>query len=84
MKHGILLGAVVALTLCGCSQFERNTLPEAAVADDDAICRKAGEPGSEAYVSCRRDRDLAVSRASTNAGLERAHKGLADSMLNGR
>jgi len=84
MKHRYILGfAVAAVLLGGCSRFERNTLPEAAVTDDDAICRKAGDPGSPAYVSCRRDRDMAAARAS-NAGLERAHKGLADQMLNGQ
>lgn len=73
-----------SLLLGGCTQFERNTLPPVASQDDDAICRKAGEPGSPAYVACRRDRDVAASRASsTNEGMERAHKGLADDMLNG-
>jgi len=85
MRHGILFAAAVALSLCGCAQFERNTLPETAVTDDDAICRKTGEPGSPAYVACRRDRDVAAAHASsTNAGLERAHKGLTDRMLSGQ
>jgi hypothetical protein len=84
MKQALVFGFIAAAVLLGgCSQFERNTLPAAAVTDDDAICRKDGEPGSPAYVACRRDRDMAASRASTNGGLERAHKGLADSMLSG-
>jgi len=86
MKHGLVFGVVTAaFMLGGCSQFERNTLPQTAITDDDAICRKTGEPGSSAYVACRRDRDVAAAHASsTNAGIERAHKGLADEMLSGR
>ncbi|MBY0380777.1 MAG: hypothetical protein K2W78_02515 [Xanthobacteraceae bacterium] len=86
MKHGLVVGVIAAAALLGgCSQFERNVLPETAVTDDDAICRKAGETGSPAYVACRRDRDVAAAHASsTNAGLERAHKGLADQMLSGQ
>jgi hypothetical protein len=85
MKRLLLGTAFAASLLCGCSQLDRTAMPQAAVTDDDAICRKAGEPGSSAYVACRRDRDVGAMRASSsNAGLEKAHKGLAEDMLNGR
>jgi len=70
--------------MSACAQFDRTTLPQAAATDDDAICRQQGEPGSPPYVACRRDRDVGAARASSNAGVERAHKNLAEDMLNGR
>jgi hypothetical protein len=79
-KPAILLG-VAALLLGGCAQFERNQ-PVATV-DDDAYCRaNSGEPGSSAYAACRKDRDVAASRAAGGSRIERAHRNLAEDMLN--
>lgn len=84
MKSRLVPALVAAgLLLAGCAQFERNQ-PVAAT-DDDAICRAQGEPGSAAYVACRKDRDVAGSRAaSSNSRIERAHRNLAEDMLNNR
>ncbi|MBB5052438.1 hypothetical protein YH63_004865 [Afipia massiliensis] len=75
--------ATVALLLSACAQFERNTSPQATV-DDDAYCRaNSGEPGSSAYAACRKDRDVQSSRASGGGSrIERAHRNLAEDMLN--
>ena len=77
----LLASAVTALLLAGCAQFERNA-PQAAV-DDDAICRAQGERGSSPYVACMKDRDAAASRGG-NERIERAHRNLAEDMLNNR
>lgn len=72
---------VAALLLTGCAQFERNQ--PVAVTDDDAYCRaNGGEPGSSAYAACLKDRDVAASRASGGSRIERAHRNLAEDMLN--
>nr|WP_275248744.1 hypothetical protein [[Pseudomonas] carboxydohydrogena] len=86
MRPAIAMAAFAAsLLVSACAQFDRTSLPQAAATDDDAICRQQGEPGSQPYVACRRDRDVAASRASrSEAGVERAHKNLAEDMLNGR
>ena len=76
-----LLG-LMALLLAGCAQFERNTSPQATV-DDDALCRAEGEPGSSAYVACRKNRDVQSSRAAgSSSRIERSHRNLAEDMLN--
>jgi len=81
----VLAGLAASLLLSACAQFERTPAPSAAaMTDDDAICRQRGEPGSSTYVACRRDRDVGALRGNSNAGVERAHKNLADDMLNGR
>jgi len=85
LKSAFAITALAAgLLLSACAQFDRTTLPQAAATDDDAICRKQGEPGSQPYVACRRDRDVGAARASSGSGVERAHKNLAEDMLNGR
>lgn len=73
----------IALLLSACAQFERNQ-PVAAVTDDDAYCRANGGPqGSSAYVACMKDRDVAASRAASGGSrIERAHRNLAEDMLN--
>jgi hypothetical protein len=73
--------AVAAATLLSaCSSFERNQ-PVAAT-DDDAICRSQGyAAGSKEYIACRKDRDVAATREDR---MERAHRNLAEDMLNGR
>jgi hypothetical protein len=77
--------AATGLLLAGCAQFERQAAPVDTV-DDDAYCRANGvAPGSAAYVACRKDRDVAASRsASSGSGIERAHRNLAEDMLNNK
>jgi hypothetical protein len=74
--------AAAGLMVSACAQFERN--PVADRVDDDALCRAQGQPGSPAYVACRKDRDVANSRMSGNERIERAHRNLAEDMLNHR
>lgn len=78
----LLAFATAVLPLTGCAQFERNQ-PVAAT-DDDAYCRaNGGEPGSPAYAACLKDRDVAASRAAGGGSrIERAHRNLAEDMLN--
>ncbi len=75
--------ATAAFLLSGCAQFERNQ-PVANVVDDDAYCRaNSGQPGSSAYAACLKDRDVAASRAAGGGSrIERAHRNLAEDMLN--
>ncbi len=81
-KPRFALPFAAALLLSACAQFERNQ-PATAAVDDDAICRANGEPGSSPYVACMKDRDVAASRASgSNSRIERAHRNLAEDMLN--
>lgn len=76
-----LLVAAPALTACMTSQ-DSPVASARSSADDDAYCRaNAGEAGSPAYVNCRKDRDSASARS--NDRMDRAHKNLAESMLNG-
>ncbi len=68
------------MVLSACSSFERNQ-PVAAT-DDDAICRSRGyETGSKDYIACRKDRDV---QATGGDRMEKAHRNLAEDMLNGR
>jgi hypothetical protein len=85
MPRSAFVLAAIGLSLAGCAQFERQAAPVATV-DDDAYCRANGiAPGSAAYVACRKDRDVAASRAaSSGSGIERAHRNLAEDMLNNR
>jgi hypothetical protein len=71
--------AAAALMVSACAQFERHA-PQATV-DDDAVCRAQGEPGSAPYVACRKDRDVAATREMR---IERAHRNMAEDMLNHR
>jgi hypothetical protein len=86
LKPAVALAVLAAsFLMSACAQFDRTALPASASTDDDAICRKQGEPGSQPYVACRRDRDVGAARASrSEVGVERAHKNLAEDMLNGR
>ena len=73
--------AMTALLLTGCAQFERDK--PVAVTDDDAYCRGQGyTQGSKDYVACLKDRDVAASRGSGSSRIERAHRNLAEDMLN--
>jgi hypothetical protein len=78
--------AAAALLLAGCAQFERQTAAPVDAVDDDTYCRANGvAPGSAAYVACRKDRDVASSRAASGgSGIERAHRNLAEDMLNNK
>jgi len=76
-----LAAGLAGIALVGCAQFDRNAQP--AVTDDDALCRAGGVAvGSKEYTNCRKERDLAASRAG--AGTDRAHRNLSEDMLNGR
>lgn len=79
---------VAACAVGGCAQLSQETAPQASqeqpVMDDDAYCQKVGAPGSSAYVACRKNRDVASSRAASSDRYERAHKNMAERMLNGQ
>jgi hypothetical protein len=78
----LLLAIAIGLSLAGCMQTAREQV-EAAVVDDDALCQKnAGPPGSNGYAACMKDRD--VARAGSQARVDRAHRNVTESMLNGR
>lgn len=76
--------AIVGLALTGCANLERHAVPvEATQNDDDAYCRQsAGPQGSDAYVACRKDRDVQRGRADNR--IERQHRNMAERMLNGQ
>ena len=77
-----LLTIAVGLSLAGCFQSGRE-VAEAAAVDDDALCQKnGGPPGSNGYAACMKDRD--VQRPSSQARIDRAHRNVAEQMLNGR
>ncbi len=77
-----LLAAAPALASCMTSQ-DSPIASARPVADDDAYCRaNAGETGTAAYANCRKDRD--ASSIGSSDRMDRAHKNLAESMLNGR
>ncbi len=84
MKKHFLVLALLAMAPALSSCITSQDTPTAAaqpVADDDAYCRaNAGEAGSSAYVACRKDRDVGAIRSS--ASMEKAHRNLAESMLN--
>lgn len=90
IRVAAIVGALaLAPPLIGCAQVNQETSANAAqpapVVDDDVYCRaNAGTPGSSAYVACRRNRDVAAVRANSDARLDRAHKNLAEDMLNRR
>ena len=74
------LALAAATLLSACSSFERNQT--AAATDDDAMCRSQGYvAGSKEYIACRKDRDVQATRGDR---MERAHRNLAEDMLNGR
>jgi len=72
------------LALAGCASLERHSVPvEATQNDDDSYCRQNGvAQGSDAYVACRKDRDVQRSHAADK--IERQHRNLAERMLNGQ
>jgi hypothetical protein len=79
VRFGLALG-IAATLLSACANFEREQ--PRAVVDDDAYCRGQGNAqGSKEYVACLKDRDVAASRGNR---IERAHRNLAEDMLNRR
>jgi len=79
----LLALALIGLSLTACAA--RNQGPATAMGnnDDDSYCRaNSGEPGSSAYVACRKDRDVMRQRAEAKA--DRAQRDLGEYMLNHR
>jgi hypothetical protein len=75
--------AIAGLALAGCANLQRHASLETSHVDDDAYCQKtAGPQGSNAYVACRKDRD--VQRGLADDKIERQHRNLAERMLNGQ
>ena len=79
----LLVLLLIAPMLAGC--FERgqtvavDTPPPPP--DDDAICRANNvQPGSPAYIVCRKERD--AMRAKSEARSDRAQRNLGEYMLN--
>jgi hypothetical protein len=73
---------LAVLTLAGCANLERHNPNAVSQMDDDAYCKTNGGPqGSAAYVSCRKDRDVAATHEDRMA---RTHRDLAERMLNGQ
>jgi hypothetical protein len=75
---------VIVPLLGGC--FERGQTvavdtPQPPPPDDDAVCRANNtQPGSPAYIVCRKERDAA--RAKSEARADRAQRNLGEYMLN--
>lgn len=79
----LLALAAAALSLGACASVDRHQPAAASQTDDDAYCQStAGKQGTPAYTACRKDRDIAASRADER--LERTHRNLTDRMLNGQ
>ena len=86
-KRFLILMAAASLGLAACAQNNPDTpIASAQVpppVDDDTYCQaNGGPPGTSAYVACRKDRDVGATRGSSR--MERAHKNLAEDMLNNR
>jgi hypothetical protein len=81
--HGRLIAlAFIALSLTACAA-RNQPVTAAGNDDDDSYCRaNSGEPGSAAYVACRKDRDVMRQRAEAKA--DRAQRNLGEYMLNHR
>jgi hypothetical protein len=73
---------IVAPLLAGC--FERGqsvAVDSPPPPDDDAACRANNtQPGSPAYIVCRKERDAAHARSEARA--DRAQRNLGEYMLN--
>ena len=80
----LLVLFLIAPLLAGC--FERGQTvavdtPQPPPPDDDAICRANNtQPGSPAYIVCRKERDAA--RARSEARADRSQRNLGEYMLN--
>lgn len=71
---------LIAPMLAGCFERGQPVMVDS-TPDDDAICRANHvQPGSPAYVICRRERD--AMRAKSEARADRAQRNLGEYMLN--
>lgn len=72
---------LATLALAGCLTREPQPTVSQAV-DDEAICRRLGEPGTKAFADCLKSRD---GRAGTeSARMDNAHRRNSEQMLLGR
>lgn len=69
--------------LAGCLTREpQPTVSQAQAVDDEAICRRLGEPGSKPFADCLKSRD---GRSGTeSARMDNAHRRNSEQMLLGR
>jgi hypothetical protein len=72
---------LAGLALSGCLQSGREAAATA-VSDDEALCRGKGQPGTDAYAVCLKERDIA--RDQSQARIDRAHRRVSEDMLTGR
>jgi hypothetical protein len=80
-KQYVWMLLALAGLLTGCAELDRQR--PANVADDDATCRASGAvPGTPAYATCLKDRDIAAARIDQR--MQNTHKRVAEDMLNGR
>lgn len=79
----LLVVMFTALALTGCLTREpQPTVSQAQGADDEAACRRLGEPGSKAFAECLKSRD---GRSGTEpARMDNAHRRNSEQMLLGR
>lgn len=86
MRVMLRLTAVVfaTLALAGCLTREpQPTVSQAQGADDEAACRRLGEPGTKAFADCLKSRD-GRSAASEATRMDNAHRRNSEQMLLGR
>jgi hypothetical protein len=74
---------LIGLSLTACAARNQGPAQEIGNNDDDAYCRaNNAQPGSPAYVACRKDRDVQRQRAEAKS--DRAQRDLGEYMLNHR
>lgn len=79
----LLVVMVAALALTGCLTREpQPTVSQAQGADDEAACRRLGEPGTKAFADCLKSRDGRAG--SESARMDNAHRRNSEQMLLGR
>ena len=72
---------LIAPLLAGCFERGQPVAEAPTPVDDDTYCRANNvQPGSPAYIVCRKDRDAA--RAKSEARADRAQRNLGEYMLN--
>jgi len=77
----LLILTVVSVALAGCLTREPQPTVSQAV-DDEAVCRRLGEPGSKPFADCLKSRD---GRSGTEAArMDNAHRRNSEQMLLGR
>lgn len=73
--------SLAGLALTGCLAREPQPTVSQAV-DDEAVCRRLGEPGTKAFADCLKSRD---GRSGTEAArMDNAHRRNSEQMLLGR